>query len=177
MASPSKRARTGKITDGKTTMRFVSFDPSLQRTVNGYCKGSTPVALLQCQVKETVLSGSRFELMTSPSRTKATKSHKAFRLPADLSDIDPDAHVKISLDKLQDLAVSQFVAVQVKVVQVRQTEEVQLKGTWRTVTKQECVVADISGTARIVLWEERSERWRRITAMISVKQTCEVTME
>ncbi len=77
--NPSTKYLTGKITDGKTTMRFVSFDPSLRRTVDGYCKGSTPVALSQCQVKETALSGSRFEQMTSPRRTNATKSHKAFR--------------------------------------------------------------------------------------------------
>ncbi len=71
-SNPSTKYLTGKITDGKTTKRFVSFDPSLRRTVDGYCKGSTPVALSQCQVKETALSGSRFELMTLSSRSQTT---------------------------------------------------------------------------------------------------------
>ena len=138
-----------KITDGRATVRFVSFDPSLLRVVDGYCKEAIPIALSQCEVKET--AGSRYEVIASPSRTKAIKSSKTFQLPSDLSALDPDTSVNISLEELQDLAVNQYVAVEVKAVLVQEVEEVQGKGTRRTLKKQDCIIADDSSTARLVL--------------------------
>ena len=59
------------------------------------------------------------------------------------------------LKKFDDLAVMQSVTVHVKAVVVRMPEHVQVRDSWRGLTKQECKVADATGTIRIVLWEKK----------------------
>ena len=59
------------------------------------------------------------------------------------------------LKKFDDLAVMQSVTVHVKAVVVGMPEHVQVRDSWRGLTKQECKVADTTGTIRIVLWEKK----------------------
>ncbi len=110
-------------------MRVVSFDPKLQQDLDVHLKKGTAVALTDCQVKEG--TASVLEIMTSSRllRTIALKSARTFELPADLSAIDPDAAVRITLDELQGLAINQCVIVNIRVVEVSAAEEVQSKKT------------------------------------------------
>ena len=68
---------TGKITDGKKTMRMVSFDPKLRVRLDSFCKDETPVAISDCTVKAAD-AGAGFELIASPRRSNVTKSAKTF---------------------------------------------------------------------------------------------------
>lgn len=68
--------------------------------------------------------------------------------------IDPDTTMQVDLDSLQDLAVNQKVNVRIKAVTVHPGEEIERKGSWRSLQKQECLVADDTGTGRTVLWQQ-----------------------
>ena len=59
------------------------------------------------------------------------------------------------LKHVDNLAVMQSVTVRVKAVLVGMPEHVQVRDSWRGLTKQECIVADVTGTIRIVLWEKK----------------------
>ena len=148
---------TGKITDGKKTLRMVSSDSVLGQRLNTYQKDVVPVCLTECQVKDA--SGSAdFEIVASPRRTNALKSEKKFELPKDLNMIDPDTAKTILLEELQDIAVNQSTSVQAKAVRVGMPEDVQSKTTWRVLQKQECVIADTTGSGRLVLWQNDINR-------------------
>ena len=79
----------GKLTDGKKTMRMVSFQLQLRSQLQTSLDAATSVALSDCQVKE---GGFQEELdIVAASRSKFLSSPKKFKLPCDLSRIDPDA--------------------------------------------------------------------------------------
>ena len=145
---------TVKITDSKKTLRMVSSDSVLGQRLNTYQKDVVPVCLTECQVKEAFGSAD-FEIVASPRRTNALKSEKKFELPKDLNMIDPDT---ILLEELQDIAVNQSTSVQAKAVRVGMPEDVQSKTTWRVLQKQECVIADTTGSGRLVLWQNDINR-------------------
>ena len=111
------------------------------------------MALSDCQVKE---GGFHKGLeIVAASRSKVVSSTKKFKLPCDLSCIDPDASNEVRIKELEDLVVMQSVTVNVKVILVGMLEHVQVKDSWRGLTKQECVVGNATETIRIVLWEKK----------------------
>ena len=157
--NPNTKCFTGKINrDGKKTMRAISFDPKLRNKLDDYCKTGTSLALTECEIKEDSAKAG-FEIKLTRG-TAASKLEKVYELPADLSSIDPDTACKIRLEELQGLAVNQKVTVRAKVVEVRAPEEIKQKGTWRSLCKQDCVIADDSCTARVVLWQENVGKFR-----------------
>ena len=111
------------------------------------------VALSECQVKE---GGFQKGLeIVAARRSKVFSSPKNFKLPCNLSCIDSDAATKVHFKEVDDLAAMQSVTVRVKAVLVGMPEHVQVRDSWRGLTKQECIVADTTGTIQIVLWEEK----------------------
>ena len=156
--NPNTKYFTGKISDGKKTMRAISFDPKLRNKLDDYCKTGTSLALTECEIKEDSAKAG-FEIKLTRG-TAASKLEKVYELPADLSSIDPDTACKIRLEELQGLAVNQKVTVRAKVVEVRAPEEIKQKGTWRSLCKQDCVIADDSCTARVVLWQKNVGKLR-----------------
>ena len=68
---------------------------------------------------------------------------KKFKMPCDLSRI---AATEVRIEEVEDLAVMQSVTVHVKAVLVGMPEHVQVRDSWRGLTKQECIVADATGT-------------------------------
>ena len=93
----------------------------------------------------------QFEIVAS-SRSSVEKSpQKKFSLPIDLKALDPDyeSAPEIQLRELDDVSVSQHVTISAKVVGV----EAQSSKSGKSLLKQDCSVADATGTSRIVLWE------------------------
>ena len=86
------------------------------------------------------------------------RSARAFSLPEDL---DPDYAKTVSLDELTVFVPNQRVVVNVKVLEVDAVEEVTKKGSWRSLDKQEVLVADHSEVIRVVLWEKDVNRMEK----------------
>ncbi len=144
---------TGKLSDGKSTLRMVSFDPKLRPQLLPSYNKKVAVALTDCTVKPSQ-SGGSLEIQAATRRTAVQASPREFTLPADLRAIDPDAGVDVNIEDLEKLAVNQFITVCAKAVVVHGPESVDSKKTWRNLTKQECIVGDATGTIRIVLWQQ-----------------------
>ncbi len=146
----------GKLSDGKKTMRVVSFAPALRNPLEKARVEGTPIALVNCQVKESPVqfqSGGKFEILAS-TRSKVERSPQKFKLPEDMKSIDPEsgAGQEILLKDLEAIAVKQHVTVSFKVVSVESPVDVTTKAGKKLV-KQECLIADVTGTTRLVLWQ------------------------
>ena len=115
----------GSLTDGTTTMRVVGFDTKLQQKLAYFKASDEPVAVLNCQVKEGKWT-SDLEIHTRTS-TDILKSPKKL----DTTSI---------IEKLPDLS---------EVIEVKNEEKMK-----NGLIKQECVVSDSTGTARITAWED-----------------------
>ena len=140
---------TGKITDGKKTLRMVSFRPKFRDELQNIAGAGQSVAISECEVKAS--ASSALEVISSRA-SGVKKCEKKFDLPDDLSKIDPETAVSVKLEELQGLCVNQVVNVKVKVCTVNDAEDVSHKGSWRQLTKQDCMVVDHSNAVRAVLW-------------------------
>ena len=100
-----------------------------------------PVALVNCQVKESKFS-STLELHMHKN-TEVLKSPTKLDASAITSNSSSDL---ITLDELPKLDQYQTVSVNLKVINIKSEEE--------GLVKQDCVVGDPTGTARITLWED-----------------------
>lgn len=146
---------TGKMTDGKKTVKMVSFDPQLRGPLADSLSCRSPVAVTDCKVEdaEGVGTNCAFKVIAS-RRGKILQSPKKFSLPLDLAELDPDTAKDVSVEEIDDIAVKQFVTVRVKVLSCSDPEEVNSKKTWRELKKQDCIVGDSTGVIRIVLWQD-----------------------
>ena len=89
--------------------------------------------------------------IVAASRSKVGPLPKKFKLLEDNSRIDPDASTEVRIEELENLAVMQSVTVHVKTMLVGVPGHVQVKDSWRRLTKQECVVGDANET----IWKEK----------------------
>ena len=144
---------SGKVTDGKKTVRVVSFHPGLRNQMEkSRIEGST-VSIVNCQIKQaTQVGSSDYEILASTRSTVEASPTKKFQLPQDLKLIDPDTAADVELKDIRDLCVNQRVTVTVKVVEVMEPTSVTSKSSMK-LTKQDCLIADASYSSRIVLWE------------------------
>ena len=129
---------TGKLSDGKKTMRMVSFEPSLRSQLHESLKLSAPVAVTDCQVKPDNFTGD-LEIVAPDKRSKVQMSPRKFKLPENFRSIDPDVSKEVLIEELENLAVMQHVSVRVKALFVGEPESVKAKKRWRKLMKQECV--------------------------------------
>ena len=148
--SPMRQSGTGyryfdgSLTDGSKTVRVVGFDTKIQQKLADFQARKEPVAILNCEVKEgkwnsglEVHTRKSTDIQKSPTKLDATAI--ITKLPTDL----------ITLDQLQTIENFQRVTVKIKVISVKHEEEVK-KG----LLKQDCVVGDATGTAKITVWED-----------------------
>lgn len=157
------------ITDGKNTMRMVSFDPSLRGDLDKLSRGTdgeddSAVTLMNCVVKKSNFSRSsdgpddpQYEILLT-SRTKVIKSpKKKFKVSQnDLYSLMPEskAATTVSISDLSLLAVNNRVTLSAKALFVGQTDTVITKDGQRKLQKQECIIGDDGGSCRVVLWEK-----------------------
>ena len=134
----------GKLSDGENSLMIVGFDAKVQQKLMDFHSRKEPVALVNCQVKESKFS-STLELHMRKN-TEVLKSPTKLDASAITSNSSSDL---ITLDELPKLDQYQTVSVNLKVINIKSEEEVK-KG----LVKQDCVVGDPTGTARITLWED-----------------------
>ena len=139
-----KKLFDGVLTDGKKSMRMVSFNPSLRTACEKSYHSKTGGAVVVCSVQKPykATEGPDYELvMSSYSRVK--ESPKKFELPADSDRNNPFApYVLDRLDELEDLGENQSISAVGKVIQVDPPTEIASKNSSSALRKQECIVAD-----------------------------------
>ena len=147
MLSPVKKGRKslffdGMLADDTSKIRVVGFDAGQQRKLTEYHQSNRTVELLNCEVKPSRL-GEGYEVMLKSS-TQIRESPKKL----DVAVLKVDASPKVvSLEDLDGLAVFDRATVNIKAVEMK--EEMNVKGK----VKQDVIVADGSGTARVSVWE------------------------
>ena len=129
-----------EISDGKYRMRVFGFDASVRRRLLEQQSEEEAVSLSHCEVK-CARYGEQLEVLVNKF-TDFERSGKKFPVTKDKKCGDA-----VELSRLQTLAAFQRVVVKVKVVQVDEAMEVS-QGK-----KQDIVVGDASGTARLTVWE------------------------
>lgn len=102
---------SAKLSDGKKTMRVISFAPKLRDEIEKSHLAESPVAFIDCQIKETLPQyqkndESKFEIVASSLSSVGQSSHS---FPKDLSLKVNSA--TINLDQLADVAVNEHVNV------------------------------------------------------------------
>lgn len=152
--SPIKSSRTnpdlkyfsGKLSDGKTVARMISFHPQLRPSFEESRKKRSSIAMVNCTIKEAKYE-SGLEIVGS-SHTLVQSSPKKFKLDETLSLATSS---DIPLSDVPQQSVSQLITVVCKVVKLSDICDTQCKT--KILKKQECIVSDHSDTIRVVLWE------------------------
>ena len=97
------------------------------------------------------------EVIASP-KTKLELSPKRFKIDQDLYMLKEESiPPEITLSQLQDvdILVTPKVSVSGKIVKVHEPNSVMSSKKNKLLNKQDCIIADNTGTAKIVLWENK----------------------
>ena len=123
--SPVKKGRNsifsdGMLADEKSKIQFVGFDAHQQRRLHEYHQRNVPVELANCEVKSSRL-GDGYELMLK-SATGIKESPKKMNVLALMQDMAVNTPTTIQLDKVSQMDLFQKVTVDVKVLDVKDTD-------------------------------------------------------
>ena len=144
----------GRLTDGKEVCRFVSFSPSkIKSEIDGALQLNSDESLKfeNCSVKKSKI-GTGYEIVMT-QRSKVACSPKKFRVDDEFMKQKVDLH-GVRESSLKDIVVGDKVTVNVKILSLKEIEEVTSSRSGKTLKKQDAVVADHSQACRLVLWEE-----------------------
>ena len=148
--SPVKTSKNTKrqyfdaaITDGKKSVRMVSFLPSLRETLDDVRKTQSTVSLIDC----TISSDKGQETIYLNEKTQVQNSPKKFSVPPACGTSSTKMCDPSTLCRNTDISVL------VKVVSLSPPETVTNKDG-KVLTTQDCMVGDASGKGRLVLWED-----------------------
>jgi len=142
------------FTDGKKTLRLISFDPKLRDQFEEAQKSRSPIAVKNCVVKrgrtdelEILLNG-RSSLSQSPKKFKVSQDDEAGLK------LLPCAEVQ-TLEEIKGVAEHQQVTIVGKIVSISKAEEVVVKATGKQLKKQEFTISDTTAALRGVAWEKQ----------------------
>ncbi len=153
--SPIKKGRNsiffdGTLADEKSKIRFVGFDAHQQRKLDEYHQRNVPVELANCEVKSSRF-GDGYELLLK-SATGIKESPKKMNVSALMQEMVVDTPTTIELGGISHTDLFQKVTVSVKVLDVKEVERAGDK------QKQDVIVGDSSGTAKVTLWGENVDK-------------------
>lgn len=148
----------GKLTDGKKSLRIVSFEPILRPEMDKARINKTPITIMNCQVKEktefTHGNDTTYEILAS-TRSKVHASPHKIDLPDNF--VTSDQPSQITLSEIEDLTCGQQVSIRAKVVHLDTSMPIQSRNG-KLLHKQESIIADETGQIRLVLWEENIDK-------------------
>lgn len=134
----------GTLTDGQKNIRLVGFNTKIQQKLADFKDRNEPVAILNCEVKEgkytsdlEVHMRNSTDVQRSPNKVDVASI--VANLPTDL----------VTLDQIPSLANFQRVTVKIKVITIKEEEEVK-----KNLFKQECIIGDATATTKICMWED-----------------------
>lgn len=141
-----------RLSDGKSTVRVVSLNPTFHDTLQDYHHKSTPIALTDCLIKHVASQYQRnednkFEIVASDQSSVKDSPH-IFNLPT--------SDVITTMDQLHTVKDNTYINVIVKVNTTTPTELITTK-YGKTLKKKDCIVCDQTGSAKLVLWEDNSQ--------------------
>ena len=120
----------GQLSDGKKTVRMVSFELKLRSDLDRFRKSSEEVELVNCCIKRSKMSGGETLETVAGCRSSVKPSAKKFR-------VDEEAAVLVKcLEEVKHLAVNQHVSVSGKVVSIEASEMVHVKARSVTLKKE-----------------------------------------
>ena len=122
----------------------MGFDAQQQKTMTDYQK-NIPIQLINCEVKPS-RQGHGYELMLK-SGTQIKESPKKLDVPALINATDTGPKT-VTLDALPTMGIFEKVTTAVKAIVVKEPDSVGDK------QRQDVIVADETGTARVCLWED-----------------------
>lgn len=147
--SPLKRSKKddsvryffGTMSDGKSSVRVISFEPSLRSAMDLSMSKNDPISVVLCEGR----SGDK-ELLLNRS-TKIESS------PMKFGEVKKKDAIVLEMNDLGCVGGNQKVNVMVKAKQVEVPEKVTNKDG-KVLKKQDCVIGDASGCGRVVVWED-----------------------
>jgi hypothetical protein len=150
--SPVKKSRknesvkyfSGQLCDGKDSVRVIYFEPCLREKMSDCFEKKEPVCLSNCQIRSGARGGSEVLLN---KLTQVAVSPKKFDTNAAVLFRKESASVGMN-----SLVMDADVNVTVKVKSVDPVKEVKNRDG-KVLKKQDCVVGDVDGCGRLVLWE------------------------
>lgn len=74
----------GKLSDGKKTLRMVSFSSSIHGEMEKFHQEASPMVLVDCKVEETSYYGDKQLEIIATNRSTVEKSHQKLNLTSDL---------------------------------------------------------------------------------------------
>ena len=132
--------------DTMSKVRLLGFSPQQQILLSDLHKANSPVELTNCEVKHS-LQGQGYDIMLK-TNTQITKSLKKIDMSTIMASM-PE-YKAVTLDALPTLPQYEMISVNVKVLQLYNTEEVGIDKR----IKREASNADHTVTTRVVLWEQ-----------------------
>ena len=129
-------------------MRLVGFDSKKQEQLASFHEDKQTVAIENCQLKKSKFSD-EIEIIVTTATT-FSKSPKKFNVPVNDTS---SASSPTALDTIHKLQNFQNIIVQAKVLTVKEPLEVK-----PSLLKQDIIVADSTGTARLTVWQEDTNK-------------------
>ena len=133
----------GKLSDDNKSMRVYGYDPGVRRKLfESQTDETSAIIISGCSVKNARGSSTDLEVFVNKHAT-ITKSDKVFTAPT--STTGQTTPIK----EICDLSVNTFVEVKVTVCSVNDPQCI----TTKSLTCQELMVADSTGSTRLTVWE------------------------
>ena len=152
----------GEICDGKKSIRIVSFNSRLRDEMEKAHQEKAPLAVVDCQVKSASRfskDSSGFEVVVS-NHTKIKNAQKEYDLPDELFVHDSTPQHLQEINEIDDISVNTKVTVTVKVIDVGEPTTVHRKDNQKPLQHQDCIVADATGSCRVVLWQDDMNKFK-----------------
>ena len=130
----------GQLSDSKGSCRILGFDPHIHQKLQTFHGGEDTLVLGNCHVKEgrqgaglEVIIRNNSDIQQSPLKFNVQHVHSAYGVDVCLSDVPQLSNFK-------------KVCTSMKVMSAKEPMHVG--------QEQDCVVADSTGSCKIILWEE-----------------------
>ncbi len=143
-----------QISDGtRTSVRTVSFDPSLRPDFELSLVNKTPINLQNCRVVPKQVAGcnDQFEILAN-SDSKIVVSPRKIDICEDAMPVQ--ATTTTQLCQISDLANDQKVNILCKVVSLSGPQQVQTKDKSKDLQLQNVAIADVTANIQISLWNQ-----------------------
>lgn len=159
----------GQLSDGKKTVRMISFEPKLRQDLQKAKETQQEIALDNVCVQQNKLHQDTLEIVIG-SRSSVTKSPKKFQISDNALNEFSISNVS-TIEEIRELTVNQHIDIVGKVFDIQPTEKLTSKSGDKKLNKQDLTLGDCTACCRCVAWEnhigvleeDRSYRFNNVT--------------
>ena len=151
--SPASKYFDADFTDGKKTLKFVSYDPLLRPKLEQLKEEKATLTITDCSIKQSTYPATmgNFELYGKSGTKVIPNPEKKFDIPEEFVCSSPP--VLNLLRDLKDMRSGQHVTVNGKILSIEDPAVV-ASNTGSKLEKQDCTLADRSISVRLVIWQK-----------------------